>query len=371
MLCDWLPPDFGAVGQYAVAYGGDLARAGHQVTLVGFSSTGHSELTDEFGAGRLTVRRLRRRPYDKTSTRRRAMWTLGANTALMWHARREFFRVDEICFTGSPPYLLHFVMPVAWLFHRPTRYRISDFHPECLMAEFARVPWWLRLIHRITLFWRRRVGIIEVLGDDQRQLVLAQGIAADRIELRRDPSPVSFTVGQRPAPVPAPLCGRKVLLYSGNWGVAHDPDTLVQGMAQFESQRPGAIGLWLNATGSRVGAVERALRSSGVAVARTQPVPLEQLAAVLLAADLHVICLRDPFVGYVLPSKVYACIESRRPILFVGSQRSDVHLLCTTAANQGLLRYRRVDVGNARGVSDAINALLPLASVSIARSGIS
>jgi hypothetical protein len=360
ILCDWLPPDFGAVGQYALAYGRQLAGAGHQVTLVGLSSQASSEAIEESQPGRLTVQRVARPIYNKSSTLRRAAWTLTSNLLLLWRARSELRHADELQFTGSPPYLIHFVMPMARLLRVRTRYRITDFHPECSMAEYQRVPAWLALIHGITVYWRRRVDTIEIIAEDQRPRLLAQSIAPERIELRRDASPVQFTPGLPPARTPEPLRGRKLLLYSGNWGVAHDADTLVQGLIQFEAQRPRTVGLWLNATGSRADAVERQLRGL-VACARTGPVPLEQLAGVLIAADVHVICLRDAFVGYVLPSKVYACIESRRPILFIGSEQSDVHLLCTAAAQAGTLAYRRVAVGDAQGVSVAIDELLAMA----------
>src|SRR5690348_9581168 len=134
MLCDWLPPDFGAVGQYALAHARDLATEGNDVTLVGFSATGRSEMHEATARGSLVLRRLHRRIYDRTKFVRRAVWTLGANAMLLWGARRELRRADEVQFTGSPPYLLHFVMPLALLLGRRTRYRITDFHPECLMA---------------------------------------------------------------------------------------------------------------------------------------------------------------------------------------------------------------------------------------------
>ena len=66
---------------------------------------------------------------------------------------------------------------------------------------------------------------------------------------------------------------------------------------------------------------------AGVPIYRSSLVPLEDLPRLLLAADVHLITLRDPFVGYVLPSKIHACIESGKRVLFVGSQSSDVHLL--------------------------------------------
>jgi hypothetical protein len=68
------------------------------------------------------------------------------------------------------------------------------------------------------------------------------------------------------------------------------------------------------------------------------------VAPLLIAADLHLITLRDAFVGYALPSKVHACIGSGKKVIFVGSERSDVHLLSSQALSSR--DYRRVDVGN-------------------------
>ena len=63
---------------------------------------------------------------------------------------------------------------------------------------------------------------------------------------------------------------------------------------------------------------------------------------------MHLITLRDAFVGYVLPSKVHACIESGKRIIFVGSESSDVHLLASRALSP--VNYRRVEVGDVDGL---------------------
>ncbi len=356
MLCDWLPPDFGAVGQYALAFAREAAGAGHAVTLVGFASAGASETREVIGAGELVVRRVHRPTYDKAALITRALWTLGANIALLWAARRELRQADEVRFTGSPPYIIHFVMPVARLLGRRTRYRITDFHPECLIAALDRAPAWLRALRALTVFWRRRVDVIEVLGEDQRRRIAACGVPAERIVLARDPSPVNFDGDVAPAEPPEALRGRRVILYSGNWGVAHDEGTWIEGFAEFCARYPDAAGLWLNATGGRADTVEAALRARGLPLARTKPVAIERLPGVLRAADLHLITLRDAFVGYVLPSKVYACVASGRPVLFVGSAESDVDLICRE--HLPAERYRRVDVGDAPGVARALEALL-------------
>ena len=37
-ICDWLPPDFGAVGQYAMLFAREQAENGWAATLVGLTS---------------------------------------------------------------------------------------------------------------------------------------------------------------------------------------------------------------------------------------------------------------------------------------------------------------------------------------------
>lgn len=356
MLCDWLPPDFGAVGQYAVGFARALAAQGHRVDLVGFSSQATTCEEQRPGDGTLLIHRMRVPQYDRARLVRRALWTVMANARLLWHARKAIRACDEIRFTGSPPYLLHFVMPLARLLGKSTRYRITDFHPECLIAARGRASAGLRVVQAMTDWWRRRVDVIEVIGVDQARRLTASGVREEAIELHRDPSPIDVDQACPPAAAPSPLQGLGIVLYSGNWGVAHDVDTWVEGFVRFTSSRHARTGLWLNATGASADTVRDRLVDGGVPVAHTRPVPLHELPAVLMAADLHLITLKDAFVGYVLPSKVYACIASGRPILFIGSAESDVHLLCSALLQA---RYRRVDVGDIEGVVAALDHFFP------------
>ena len=47
-------------------------------------------------------------------------------------------RADAVLFTGSPPLMLHFIAPLNFLLRKQLIYRITDFHPECLIAERGR-----------------------------------------------------------------------------------------------------------------------------------------------------------------------------------------------------------------------------------------
>jgi hypothetical protein len=353
-ICDWLPPDFGAVGQYSLLFARQRAAAAEEVVLAGLSSTVDSVTEEAVPVGRLRVVRRRTRLYDRSNLRARALWTARTNLGLLWRTRRFLLDADEILITGSPPFLLHFVAPLAVLCRKRLTYRITDFHPECLMAELdesGRAPLSLRAFHRLTLLLRRCVNSFEVLGEDQRRRLMAQGIAADRIILKRDPSPVDIPSDTLPLERPESLAERCVLLYSGNFGVAHDYKTFLAGYLLHHRTGSARVHLWLNATGARADVLEQALRAANLPVHRTQTVPLTLLPRLLLAADAHLITLRDAFVGYVLPSKVYACLASRLQILYVGSQDSDVHLLCSQAR---VGSYLQVDVGDKEGMARAL-----------------
>lgn len=356
-LCDWLPPDFGAVGQYSLLFARERAEAGEDVVLAGLSSRGDATSDEEVGRGRLRVVRRRAPAYDRSDLRARALWTVRTNLGLLWRVRGPLRAADEILITGSPPFLLHVVAPLSALLRKPLVYRITDFHPECLMAELGergRVGWPLRAFYRLTVALRRRVDRFEVLGEDQRERLLVLGIPGERIVLKRDPSPVEIPAHTPPLDRPPELAGRRLLLYSGNFGVAHEHETFVAGYALHHSRGSGRVGLWLNAAGARADLVERELRGRGLPVHRGRTLPLELLPRLLVTPDAHLITLRDPFVGYVLPSKVYGCLLSGRDILYVGSARSDIHLLCSRGRAEG---YWRVDAGDAEGVARALEEI--------------
>ena len=354
-ICDWLPPDFGAVGQYAMLSARDRAKNGSAVTLVGLASgKARRETAQIIGDGTLEIIRVHRPTYNKQNFAKRLVWTVASNLLLLKAAIGAIRKADSVVFTGSPPLMLHFIAPLNVLMGKRLVYRITDFHPECLIAERGNAGFLLNVLLRLTWFWRRRVDMFEVLGLDQARRLAEIGIPKKRICLERDPSPVAFPPGLRPLPLPDPLRdGSGVILYSGNWGVAHDYDTFIEAYTAYFRQSGHGLKFWLNAVGAKADRIENELRRRGIFVYRTRTVPLGQVPQLLVTADVHLITLRDAFVGYVLPSKVHACIESGKRIIFVGSEGSDVHLLVSRALAPA--NYRRVDVGDVTGLVEALH----------------
>lgn len=353
IIADWLPPDFGAVGQYMQMRARALAERGHDVTLIGLSSNGASTWQETVAAGSLTEIRLAARPVPRSSHAARLLWTVWTNLRLVFGAFGRMRAADGILFTGSPPFLIHLLVPLKPFWKGKLVYRITDFHPECLIAA-QRTP--SRLLGALLLlsnFWRRRIGGFEVLGQDQFRRLRDTGIPESRIALVRDGSPVAFAEGQGAAPLPADLAGACVLLYSGNYGVAHEVETVAQGYRRHHREGTGRVRLWLSAAGAGTEELARRFAAHGLPFYRSVPVPLERLSSLLLTPDAHLVTLKDSFVGFVMPSKIYACLDSRKPLIFVGSADSDVDLLTREAR----IPYWRVPCGDSAGFAAALEQL--------------
>lgn len=111
--------------------------------------------------------------------------------------------------------------------------------------------------------------------------------------------------------------------------------------------------LWLCATGVGAEALAERFTAARLPFHRSAPVPLERLAGLMRAPDAHLVTLKDRFVGFVMPSKIYACLGSKRPLIFVGSAQSDVDRL----ARDSGLRYWRVACGHAEDLAAALEDL--------------
>jgi hypothetical protein len=357
-LTDWLPPDFSAVSQYAIAIAEGRAGNGADVVIVGLGSSARLPERREIGSGCVSIICVESARFDRESWLRRLLWTALTNLRLVRRAWSHMLRADEIRFTGSPPFLLHYLSFINLFLRKRLTYRITDFYPECIMAALRHRSRSLEWLLAFTNFLRRRIDVIEVIGRDMERRLAAYGIDPKRISFSPDLSPVEITSRTAPIARPAELEGRKTILYSGNWGVAHDIDTFLDGYRRHHREGKGSVILWLNATGSGAEELDRRLRREGLPFHRQKLVPLERLPNLLVTPDAHLVTLRPEFMGLVLPSKIYGCIASKRPVLFIGPEGSDVHRLCSEQTEPP---YRRVEVGDAAGVESALAAIGELA----------
>lgn len=337
IACDWIPPEFGAVGQYQLARAREAAAAGRSVTLIGFGRQ-----KEEVREGNLTIVRIARTPANKTNLLMRGLWSIAANQALLAETAKAARGLGEceIVVTGSPPFFSYLALLWARLGRgRLITYRITDFYPETVTA--AGKAGWLRLTTPFFHALRRSAHKIEVLSQCQRRRLIESGVEASKISLVRDDSPVAFSEQTKPAHRPFGD-EHAVLLYSGNLGAAHDWRTFAEGYEAHVRHGPNRVRLWLNATGTGLGGLIAYCRERDLPFHHSKPVPLEELASVLRAADAHLILLGDPFWGYVIPSKIYGCIASGQPCLYVGPAESDIHELISRDERSHSIRHGEV-----------------------------
>jgi len=327
IVCDWIPPAFGAVGQYQDRRARVRAAGGDTVTLIGLGEVGET-----VREGRLTVHRLAaHRPPPGASLARRALWAINSSRRLLAEVgravREQANERTEILVTGSPPFLAYLVILANRLFWRRTViYRVTDFYPETLFATGHLR--WLKPLEGLFHALRRGADRIESLGEDQTRRLIESGFPAERIVLARDDSPIKDW--SRRTPVPRPFPDDKVtLLYSGNLGLAHELETLCAAYERHVRQGSDRVRLWMNGQGAKVAELRAFCEARDLPLHFTPPAAIEDLPEVLRAGDAHLVLLKDAFWGYVLPSKIYACLELEAPIVYVGPIESDLHLLLT------------------------------------------
>lgn len=328
------------------------AKDGRQVTLIGFGKGGTSS-EEDFGAGHLTVIRLKAVEPKKSIIIRRSLWTLGMIIRLVgatWSAARRQSGA-EIKVTGAPPFFAYaFLLANAVTLRRPVTYRMTDFYPETAFAAGRGL--WLRPFAFVFRWTRRLARRIEVLSEDQKRRLAEKGFPEGRITLERDWSPVDL--GGDIEPAQKPFGPEYVtLLYSGNLGVAHEIATFCEAYRRHVHEGANKVRLWLNARGVGVARLAEYCADYDLPIHVSEPVGLDQLAGVLKAADAHLILLGAPFWGYVFPSKVYAAVETRKPIIYVGPPESDVAVLC--AEHPGNICAANDDVDSVVKALDALS----------------
>ena len=146
-----------------------------------------------------------------------------------------------------------------------------------------------------------------------------------------------------------------MLLYAGNYGVAHEVDTVAEGYARHhrEGSRPRAVMAERDRRRRRRSCATARRRRACRSIARRRCQSNDWPACCALP-DAHLVTLKDGFIGYVMPSKIYACIDSGRPQpRSSAAPNSDVDLLARSAK----AGYWRVPCGDVAGFAEALEQI--------------
>ncbi len=213
---------------------------------------------------------------------------------------------------------------IARLAGRAFVYNIRDMYPDmALGGEIVRAGKWVarwEALHRRAL---RQAARVIVLGDDMRDRILAKGVAAERVVVVRDGA-----VNASPAQMPErddPIVQEIrhgfpfVVLHAGNLGFYGAWDTLLAAAKILRNENTGFVFIGDGANRAALESAARDLPNVKFAPFR----PVEQIAQVMMAGDVHIVTVKRGLEGVVVPSKLYSILAAGRPVLVVAPAESD------------------------------------------------
>ena len=173
------------------------------------------------------------------------------------------------------------------------------------------------LLHRVTgalADWsRRHADGIVVLGECMRDRLVSRGVPPGKIHIAEHwANSASITPMPRPGD-PNEL----VLLYSGNLGLAHDLDTILDTIRALRDD--ARFRFLFVGTGGRRKALTEFCEAHAIRSVELRPfVDRDKLSEGLAAGDIGLVTQQESACGSVVPSKVYGILAAGRPLLYIG-----------------------------------------------------
>jgi len=347
VVCHYFPPEVGApqarISESARAWAG----CGEDVTVVtGLPNYPSGIVPDEYRR-----RRRRRERVDGYRVVRRWMYTTRNEGFLKRTLSHVSFAVSaaatpkrqtgpaDIVMVSSPPF---FAIPGAWLLARRHRaafvVEVRDLWPDILrdlgVLTDERI---LRALEAIELWCYRQADAVVTVTEGFRADVIARGIPAEKVHAI--PNGVDLERFGSPPP-PDPDLRRRLgagdddvlVLYLGTLGMSQALSTLVDAGAQLSTdQGTHRVHVAIVGDGAeRELLAERIAGLGGDAVSLHPSVGREDVPAVMAAADVCVVPLRDvPLFAKTIPSKLFELFAAERCV--VGCLRGEAAAIVDAA----------------------------------------
>ncbi len=326
LINQFYPPDLAPTGQHLHDLARCLVDRGHEVEALcsRHSYEGGGEYPGRELRDRVSVRRVRAFAFGRRGAGRAADYLSFLLAASGWALLSREPHDLTLCLT-TPPYL-------GWVLPRALGRRagavghwVMDLYPDVLTAHGVVTAGGLvdRALRRLTRGQLRGSALVLTVGERMQEKVRPYAEAGTRLGC----VPLwPGLLGSAPAEDVVSSCRGKrgwpaadvVLLYSGNMGLGHRLEEFLEGARRMADEGQNVV--WAFAGGGRRRAeVERFVAAHPEARVQLLPyVRQEDLAGSLAAADVHLVSLRSPWQGLVVPSKLQAAFGLGRPVIFVG-----------------------------------------------------
>jgi glycosyltransferase involved in cell wall biosynthesis len=329
LLNQYYAPDEAATSQLLADLGSGLVGAGHEVSAVcgnrSYADPGKCYARRESIDG-VNVRRVRTTGYGRRRSLGRIIdyltFLLGASGILLFSKRP-----DVIISLSTPP----MVAALGWLLARmrgaSSFYWVMDVYPD-LAFELGVVnarSLTGRLFAFITGITLRSSDAVIALGETMAERLRSAG-ARRLVTIHNWADGEAIREGAGRAAARRSEWGwdgRFVLLYSGNHGLAHEFDTILDA-AELLADHPSVLFAFIGG-GPRLEELQRNAHERSLANVSFRPyVKRALLGESLAAADVHLITLREGMPGLLVPSKIYGVLAAGRPTIYVGPGRGEL-----------------------------------------------
>lgn len=261
---------------------------------------------------------------------------------------------QDVVVTMTDPPLLAQVGPILAARHGAASIHwCQDLYPALLPVLGVRVPGLLfDAVERASVHALRRHDAVVTIGRCMARRMVALGVPGERITILpnwADPRihPVPHT--GNPFRTRNGLGVGFIVAYSGNLGLAHPMDGVLDAAAELGSTDPD-ITILVIGEGRGRPALGEAVSARGLRNVRFLPFqPAEGLAESLSAADLHIATMDPRAEGLLVPSKIAGALAAGRPCLFLGPAGSEAAALVTGCG-------RVLDPRDGSGLAAAVRA---------------
>jgi glycosyltransferase involved in cell wall biosynthesis len=325
-------PDVVSSGQHLTDLAVALAERGHDVTVV-TSRRAYDDSAKTFPKYELW-RGIKIHRVFNTGFGKRAKWRRAADflTFLISCSVRLILlpKPDVVVALTSPPLVSVIVAAFAKLRGAKFCYWIMDLNPDEAIAAGWLSPdsFAANWLERLSRFSLRRAAKVVVLDKFMQQRILAKEIPANKIVVIppwSHDSEVKFDfAGRAQFRKTHGLETKFVIMYAGNHSPCHPLDTILSAAKTLAASEPDIHFAFVGGGSEQRRVKEFAAEYKLPNILCLPYQPLEQLAGVLSAADLHLVVMGDPFVGLVHPCKAYNLLRVNAAILYMGPRPSHI-----------------------------------------------
>lgn len=315
------PPDSGASALRLLELAQGLAQHGWQVTVLtnkgrNIAPTGMHE---NIKLVRLPFGSVDRKP----NTLQYILWLFA-----LW-GRALFLPAHDVTISLSEPPMSAIVTACLKPFKRTRIIRwIHDLYPQMFAATGRDKP-----ILQPFLMWLSRWALnrherIVTMGPDMNAVLVENKVRADKLIAIPNWPDVQATLLDKNKPArhdssnPFVLEGVFTVLYSGNFGLIHDFEPIIDAIKIIQHS-PHAIRFIMAGDGRKFDEVRSRIDEmllTNVHFIRAQP--KEKFIDMLLAGDAHISTLVPEAVGLAAPSKINSALGLARPCLYLGPEQS-------------------------------------------------